>query len=179
MAGGNRQPPCRNDGGAHAAPHSDAHKRVASVLQGAPRCLPPGLTSLDARVGSVLRDNANREKRSMRWPRWCAGVPQVFLLFLILEKQWHLCALNEPLPPTMAPFNPPPRVTAPSLTACVGSALDTKGGVSRFSAHFTSIQQRRNKSDAPAPRAGRRLGSAIPSPPKTIPTKARPFSGVG
>lgn len=70
-------------------------------------------------------------------------------LFLIFRKQWHLYALNEPLPATMAPFNPPPRVTAPNLTACVRRALDTKGGVSRFSAHFTPIHQRRNKSKPP------------------------------
>lgn len=52
-------------------------------------------------------------------------------------------------PSTMAPFNPPPRAIAPSLTACVRRAPGTKGGASRFSEHFTSIHQRRNKSDSP------------------------------
>lgn len=79
------------------------------------------------------------------------GGPQSLPPFLMTQKtmaslcpQWLQC---EPLPATMAPFNPPPRATAPSLTACVRRALDTKGGVSRFSEHFTSIHQRRNKSN--------------------------------
>lgn len=40
-----------------------------------------------------------------------------------LWPQWLRC---EPLPPTMVPFKPPPRVIAPSLTACVRRAPDTK-----------------------------------------------------
>lgn len=71
-----------------------------------------------------------------------------------------------PLPPTMAPFNPPPWAIAPSLTACVRRAPDTKGGVSRFSEHFTSIHRGRDKSDFPtSPQAEQKLG-ALPSPPK-------------
>lgn len=71
------------------------------------------------------------------------------------------------------PIQSPLRETAPSLTACVRRALDTKGGVSRFSAHFTSIHQKRNKSLPPVPRAGQRLASAIPT--KTIPIKTTTF----
>lgn len=105
----------------------------------------------------------------------------VFLPFSLLRKtmaspcpQWLPC---EPLPPTMAPFNPPPRAMAPSLTACVRRALDTKGGVSRFSEHFTIVHQRRNKSKphphpGHLPRAMQRLGSAML-------TKMQPFSGWG
>ena len=111
------------------------------------------------------------------------GGPQSLPPFLMTQKtmaslcpQWLQC---EPLPATMAPFNPPPRATAPSLTACVRRALDTKGGVSRFSEHFTSIHQRRNKSNTPPtaapghlPRARQKLGSANP-------TKMQPFPGGG
>lgn len=87
--------------------------------------------------------------------------------------QWLPC---EPLPTTMAPFNPPPRAMAPSLTACVRGALDTKGGVSKFGEHFTIVHQRRNKSMPPhhhhLPWAAQRLGSA------TL-TKMQPSSGPG
>lgn len=62
-----------------------------------------------------------------------------------LCSQWLQC---EPLPPTMAPFNPPPWAIAPSLTACVRGAPGIKGGVSRFSEHFASIHQRRDKSNS-------------------------------
>lgn len=99
-------------------------------------------------------------------------VPRVFLLLLILRKQWHLYALHgfsvSPSP-TMAPFNPPPREMAPSLTACVRRALDTKGGVSRFSAHFTSIHQKRNENTPPCTSGRAEAGPALPT--RTIPPK--------
>lgn len=64
----------------------------------------------------------------------------------------------------MAPFSPPPRVIAPSLTACVRRAPDTKGGVSRFSEHFTSFTREGTKANPPLYlRQGR--GWALPSPP--------------
>lgn len=98
------------------------------------------------------------------------GGPQSLPPFLMTQKtmaslcpQWLQC---EPLPATMAPFNPPPRATAPSLTACVRRALDTKGGVSRFSEHFTSIHQRRNKSNTTHTHPGHCRSWALPTPPK-------------
>lgn len=116
---------------------------------GAPQCFLPRPTSL---VGQFLGYSADLEKQSVQWPHWCLeslSLPP----FLYTQKtraslcpQWLQC---EPLPTTMAPFNVPPRATAPSLTACVRRAVDTKGGVSRFSAHFTSIHRRRNKSSRP------------------------------
>lgn len=105
-----------------------------------------------------------------------SGGPQSLPPFLPTQKtmaslcpQWLQC---EPLPPTMAPFNPPPRAIAPSLTGCVRRAPDTKGGVSRFSEHFASIHQRRNKSDCPLYLRQGRAGL-------TIPTTTQPFPGGG
>lgn len=88
--------------------------------------------------------------------------------------QWRR---GEPLPPTMAPFNLP-QEGCPKSTACVGRALHTKGGVSRFSAHFTSIHREGNKSSRPVRGAGQR-GPAPTSPPRyPHPRKPQPFSGA-
>ena len=71
-------------------------------------------------------------------------------------------------PPPNGPIQSPTKSEAPRLTACVRRALNTKGGVSRFSAHFTIVHQRRNKSK-PSPSAiclRQCRGWALPRSPK-------------
>lgn len=174
-----------------------AGPRAASALQvwrkqrpifrrthGAPRLYCRGLcraSCLDwphpALIGGFLGDKADLEKQSVRWPHGCLEVPRVFVLFLLLRNNGitmaSVASVWAPPPPQWPLFNPPLRVIAPSLTACVRRAPDTKGGVSRFSEHFTSIHQRRNKSESPLYlREGG--GWALPSPPKR-----KPFPGGG
>ena len=125
-----------------------------SLLQGAPRSLLSRLTSPNHSGQESLEENANLETQSAHWLHWCLEVRTIFLPFSLLSKTMaSLCPQRLPCepPPHNGPIQSPTKSEAPSLTACVRRAPNTKGGVSRFSEHFTIVHQRRNKSKPPRP----------------------------
>lgn len=89
MPGGKQQPPCRHDdlGPRQAASYSDAHERNTSILQGAPSCFLPRLTSPHLLQFGVSLGITQIEKSSQCSGHTDAWRSRVFLLFLIFRKQ--------------------------------------------------------------------------------------------